>query len=171
MPKDSNPHRLVWLGGPPTDFRSHATGFATRTRTNLLSLERLQASSANHEVHVVTQLVNSLLGVVVFPWERRVTDNFDGTELSVLATEGWPAWKMSGKKIKTLGKFVQCLRHSVAHGNIRFSSNSRLPAEVTVYVANFPLREPGPAIWEGEIRADQLHHFVLKLIQRIEAAS
>jgi len=114
----------------------------------------------------VTQLINSLLGVVVFPWERTVTEGFDQTPLSALVLQGWPAWKTFGKESKTLGQLVENLRHSIAHGNIRFSSNSRVPAEVTVYVANFPIS--GPSTWEAEIQADELRQFVLKLILHIE---
>jgi len=44
--------------------RNHALTFAQRTRENLLHIER--AAKAGDDVHVVTQLAISLLGLVVF---------------------------------------------------------------------------------------------------------
>ena len=46
--------------------RGTSEGFAQRTRKNLLYIE--EASRSGADVHAVTQIVNSLLGLVVFPW-------------------------------------------------------------------------------------------------------
>lgn len=52
-----------------TATRQDALEFASRTLKNLQFLE--SAREAGADVHVVTQLVNSLLGFVVFPLELR----------------------------------------------------------------------------------------------------
>ena len=48
-----------------TVSRNDALGFAARTKQNLLMIEK--AFEAGEDVHVVTQLVVSLLGLVVYP--------------------------------------------------------------------------------------------------------
>ena len=48
--------------------RNNPSGFAERTRKNLELIER--AYSVGADVHVVTQLMLSLLGIIVFPWEH-----------------------------------------------------------------------------------------------------
>ncbi len=165
--------RASWLGDPYADTRSHYKGFAIRTRKNLLFMG--QALDAGHDIHIVTQLVNSLLGVVVFPWERGVIAKMNTTALVDLQTDGWPVWDITAddQGTHTLMQFLKCFRHSVAHGNIRFDSDSRTLDEVFVEVANFPKPDKkhpnrsGPA-WAARIRADHLLEFVLRLINLIE---
>lgn len=48
--------------------RNDSRGFADRTRKNLLFIE--QAYESGNDVHVVTQIVTSSLGLIVFPWEH-----------------------------------------------------------------------------------------------------
>jgi len=64
--------------------RGHALGFAERTRKNLAHIER--GFDAGADVHVVTLLANSLLGLIVLlavPRSRR-------TALSTIASNtGW----------------------------------------------------------------------------------
>jgi hypothetical protein len=52
--------------------RSDALGLAERTRKNLLFIEG--AFERGEDVHVITQVANSLLMLVVFPWERHFVD-------------------------------------------------------------------------------------------------
>lgn len=49
--------------------RSDALGLAERTRKNLFFIEA--AFERGEDVHVITQVANSLLMLVVFPWELR----------------------------------------------------------------------------------------------------
>ena len=64
--------------------------FAQRTRTNLRALERLRAQG--HEVFEVTQLINSMLGLLVFPREEFV-GRIPRIPLADLSTQGWPVPK------------------------------------------------------------------------------
>ena len=41
--------------------------FATRTKKNLELIRRLQAEDPESEIYEVTQLLNSMLGLLVFP--------------------------------------------------------------------------------------------------------
>jgi hypothetical protein len=71
--------------------RNDAFGFAQRTRKNLAYIEKTFAEGA--DVHVVTQLVVSLLGLVVFPTERNVVRRLKTLNLSELESLGWPRWE------------------------------------------------------------------------------
>jgi hypothetical protein len=58
--------------------RNESEGFAQRTRENLEFITH--AKQQGSHVHVVTQLVNSMLGLVIFPWEAAVLDEAKGKE-------------------------------------------------------------------------------------------
>ena len=111
--------------------------FARRTRKNL---EFIATSAMNGEdVHPVTQAILALLGIVVFPWETSAFDLVKKRKLPALSAGGWPKWNMSGvKRVIELGDLIEVLRHSIAHGNIEFSSDSKSPVDVTISFTNIP---------------------------------
>ena len=59
--------------------------FARRTKANLLAIERLSASG--EEVYEVTQLVNSMLGLLVLP-QQEFVDRIPETPLEQLRRDG-----------------------------------------------------------------------------------
>ena len=62
---------------------------------------------------------------------------------------------------------VRRLRNAVAHGHMRFSSDSRLLEEVFVEVADFKPDTEEP-YWIARIQGRELRSFCLKFIQLIE---
>jgi hypothetical protein len=68
--------------------RNDALGFAARTRKNLEYIDN--AANTGEDVHVLTQLINSLLGLVVFLHERKLSSRFEKMLLADLDGEGWP---------------------------------------------------------------------------------
>lgn len=145
--------------------RNHALGFAERTRKNLQYIEN--ASSAGADVHVVTQLANSLLGLIVFPWEKDFSKSVEALQLDDLVKEGWPKWEVTMGSCQTLGQLMRYLRNAVAHGNVRFSSESRSIDDVTIEVENFPARATAPN-WSAHIEATRLREFCLRFIDLVE---
>jgi len=81
--------------------RNESMGFAKRTRKNLQHIEK--AFDAGHDVHVVTQIVNSLLGLAVFLWENHLNEVVKATSLAELERQGWPRWKITKGSSATLG--------------------------------------------------------------------
>ena len=75
------------------NYESVIRDFAERTRKNLRAIEDLQAKGG--EAYEVTQLVNSMLGLLVFPRERFI-DQIPQTSLSDLEADGWPVPKVVG---------------------------------------------------------------------------
>src|SRR5690242_5826282 len=70
--------------------RNETEGFAIRTRRNLDFI--LAAHQQHEDVHVVTQVVLSLLGLVVFPFERISKESHQRWLLTDLEARGWPRW-------------------------------------------------------------------------------
>ena len=66
--------------------RGEAIGFALRTRKNLEYIRH--AFGQEEDVHVVTHLVNSLLGIVVVPKERYFEESFWSISLEELTRRG-----------------------------------------------------------------------------------
>src|SRR5207244_2919357 len=95
------------------------------------------AFERGEDVHVITQVANSLLMLVVFPWERDFVDQVAAVSLSTLADDRWPAWKITRGSVNTLGDLVRRIRNAAAHGHLQFSSDSRLLSEVTISLSDY----------------------------------
>jgi hypothetical protein len=147
---------------PMYSGRNEPLGFAGRTRKNLDFI--INARAANKDVHEVTQIINSLLGLVVIPWEQLKTTMAPETrdkELAVLVDQGWPKWKVtfSKKSCDTLAELARHLRNAVSHGRVEYDSDSRVPADVTVALEDRDFRSPHSLNWKANIAADQLRIF------------
>jgi len=71
--------------------RNDSLGFARRTLQNLNRIE--EARQAGDDVHVVTQRVVSLLGLVAYPWEEGFDQSIKSQRLDTLAQDGWRAMR------------------------------------------------------------------------------
>lgn len=147
--------------------RNQPLGFAERTRRNLLALEAV--ASKGEDVHLVTQVATSLLGLVAFPWEKKASTAVNDCSLEQLVKAGWPQWTFSLGTCSTLGDLAHCLRNAISHGRFSFSSESRVLAEVTI---EFEDRKPNAsaAHWKASIRADHLRTFCLRFITLVNEA-
>ena len=145
--------------------RNNALGFAARTRKNLDHIEK--AYARNVDVHVITQLANSLLGLIVFPKEKNFYSHVKALELQQLEAQGWPQWQIWKGERLTLGDLVDHLRNAVAHGHMAFSSDDREPGKVTIEVEDYKRNAKVP-YWCARIQADDLRSFCLKFIDLLE---
>ena len=139
--------------------RNNSLGFAERCKKNLLHIE--QAKQSGHDVHVVTQIITSSLGLVIFPWEQKADQRIRGTPLSVVYEWGWPIWNET-QPSKGLGQLIHNLRNAIAHGNVQFSSDDREARKVVVTFRS----ENGD--WQATILAHDLKNFCLRFIELIE---
>ena len=158
--------------------RNDAMGIVERTRKNLVYMRNARKSGA--DIHEVTHLFNSLLGLIVIPWERELKglDVLD-TSMDDLYDQGWPNVDILldeyPVKTKTLKVLVKHLSNAVAHGRFRFegigssSADSREPAEIKLIVGDekkgknkYDIRR-----WEAEIRGEDLYEFCDNFIQYI----
>ena len=115
----------------------------------------------------MTQLVNSLLGLLVFIKERRFNDEIRTLTLASLQRQGWPNWNSTVNTPNTLGQLVRHLRNAVAHGGIKFSSDAPALADVSF---EFTDRDPNSSqiTWNGRISGPDLRKFVLCLVEEVE---
>jgi hypothetical protein len=148
---------------PYTD-RNETLGFAERTRVNLrVALER-----ARHgEMHVVTQLTLSLLGLVIFPVERHL-DKISANEI-VVGNSYWPQWHVTlgEEHSRTLADLSKRVRNAAAHRRIMFSSDSRDLSEVFVEMEDYKPHQAVP-FWRADIRADRLFRFCDQFAEYID---
>jgi len=146
--------------------RNQVLGFVDRTRKNLMHIE--YALDKGRDVHVVTQLVCSLLGLIIVPWEQEHVQAAEDLGLEALVARGWPEWEITLGSCTTLGDLIWHLRNAAAHGNLRFSSENRDLTKVTIFVHD-KKRRNAPPYWKAHIRADRLREFCLKFIDLLHS--
>lgn len=153
--------------------RNSLEGRAERTAKNL---EFIKTSFGANDIHVVTQLVNSLLGLVILPWETALKPQIQSSLIEnmcllVLRDQyKWPEWTVTNGSSATLFDLLEKIRHAIAHGGVRVSSDRPLE-EVTIYVWNCTMQENkrGPCLtgqntnWETEIAGPKLYEFCKNL--------
>lgn len=143
--------------------RNDSIEFARRTRQNLEFI----LAAPRDVVHPVTQLTNSLLGMMVFPWEQQLIERLAHKRLEVLSQDGWPKWKIIAGSSKTLRELSERIRNATAHGNITFSSDSKNLSEVTLQIQD--RGESGhDVVWSAQISAVDLAEFLRRLTVLIE---
>ena len=154
--------------------RDEAIGFALRTRKNLEYIR--DAFDRDEDVHVVTHVVNSLLGIVVVPKERYFEESFWSIGLEELTRRGWPKWDITideptkkSSNTVTLGDLIRHLRNATVHGRFRFGGepDSRHISEVKLIVEDAPPKARNPN-WRAEISGNDLFQFCLLLADYID---
>src|SRR5215208_943456 len=108
------------------EYESLVHDFARRTRANLQTIQRLSETGGEGPVYEVTQLVNSLLGLLIFP-QQKLFAFIPEISLSELQADGWPVPRVTGDfaQVWDLRQLVRYLRNAIAHCNVRFSADSR----------------------------------------------
>ena len=137
--------------------------FARRTRSNLEYIEA--AEERGESVYEVTQLANSLLGLLVFPREHYMQTVPD-TPLSELVERGWPDIRPTHGQLPqdTLRQLMRMLRNSIAHCNVEFVADQ--DSEITgMKVWN---TKGGHRTWQAELTIDDLRTIAFKFVELIE---
>jgi len=139
--------------------------FAKRTRANLETLRGIQIKNdPKLRVFEVTQLINSMLGLLVFPQQRYV-DQIPEIPLAELVSKGWPIPSVVGNypNPENLQKLVRLLRNAISHFNIEFLSASG--GEITgLRVWNTEPRPPHAITWKAELSVEDLEKITNKFI-------
>jgi hypothetical protein len=138
--------------------------FASRTRRNLDTIRALQ-QQGHYDVYEVTALINSMLGLLVFP-QQSFMDAVPETSLSELQAEGWPVPKVHGhfEQVTTLRQMVRYLRNAIAHCNLKFlSGQDGQIAGLVVWN-----QRDGRRTWEAELNLDDLERIVDRFSERLQ---
>lgn len=147
--------------------RGTVEGFIQRTRTNLELVEKTYARHS--EGHVITQLVNSLLGILVYPWEHQGLNHLKNVKMSTFGLQGWPDEILKLGKSESVGEFIRHMRNAVAHGRITFSSDSRDLEKVTLTFEDRKSMNK-PPYWQVSFDGKNLRQFCKQFMYLIENA-
>lgn len=157
--------------------------FAGRTKDNLRVIEALASTHLGKEpmpkVWEFTQLVNSLLGLLVFP-QQEWFDKLPDTPLADLPERCWKnlritTWERKHRKgplkgelkDKTFKEVAICLRNSISHFNVKFEVTGNREVK-RVQLWNIP-DEKNPDIRDFEIVLDivTLRHIAMTFIEQM----
>ena len=134
--------------------------FAQRTLKNLQAIERLR--SEGQDVYEITQLVNSTLGILVFPQQRYI-DQIPNTPLKQLKQQGWPIPKVRPglQQVEDLNQLIRYLRNAIAHFNIEFIGDG----QNRLHMLRVWNMRRGNKIWEAELSFDDLRGIAERFIE------
>lgn len=133
--------------------------FAKRTLKNLTVIETLERDGK--DVFEVTQLVNSCLGLLVFP-QQEFVDHIPKIPLSELVMEGWPIPKIVGdfEQAADLNQLIRFLRNAITHYNIKFNGDGQNSISLLT-VWNIDSRSDRKT-WQAELSVSDLREITLK---------
>lgn len=127
--------------------------FSARTWRNLKTLEGLRCEGS--EVFETTQLLNSMLGLIVFPREELV-NRIPATPFLELQRDGWPTPTiLEGYRDPTdLRDMIRYLRNSIAHFNLEFIVDDH--REIKGLRVWNTRQNRGQKTWEAELSLSDL---------------
>jgi hypothetical protein len=160
-----------------------SSGLAQRTIKNLDFIKNAQGAG----VHPVTQVINSLLGLLVFPVEKE--ESFlatfahvqfpDPSDLAVIQTTLIEHFSVPSLHVeqfehcKDLSVCFKKIRNAISHKHLEFSGNpdSRILREVTVTLKDrLPAKQGKPAEpfhWEIRMNAEDLEKLSRYVAEKI----
>lgn len=135
--------------------------FAERTRANLRTIEQLEAEG--REVYEVTQLVNSTLGLLVFPQQEYI-NRIPHTSLEDLEQQGWPIPSVRGgfQQVENLNQLVRYLRNAIAHFNVEFIGDGKNEVK---FLRVWNTNRNGNRTWEAELSVSDLQGIAERFIE------
>jgi hypothetical protein len=101
------------------DYQNLVVDFAKRTKHNLDRIRQMK--QGDETVYEVTQLINSMLGLLVFPKEN-FYENIPRIPIDELERKGWIIPKVIGSfpQVTDLRELIRYLRNAIAHFNLEF---------------------------------------------------
>jgi len=152
------------------EYKDVIRDFALRTKRNLEFIEKeVSIDSTKPEVYEVTQLVNSLLGLIVFPREEYMS-RLPETPLAELVDQGWAVPRVVGDypQVNTLRELIDYIRHAISHFNIEFITNAeREITGIVLWNRKYRGGKPGKIIWKAEMNIEELRKLAFKFIDLI----
>ena len=137
--------------------------FAKRTEANLQTIRRLAREAGATPAFEVTQLVNSMLGLLVFPQQRYI-DRIPEIPIAELASKGWPIPEVVGDypQAPNLRQLVRMLRNAIAHCNLKFVPGVGNEIE-SLTVWNTEPRT-GKVTWKARLTVENLDQITSKFV-------
>ncbi len=136
--------------------------FASRTLHNLELIRKFHKTQPKRKAYEVTQLINSMLGLLVFPKEQYLDDIPDKT-LEELKAEGWPIPEVRPgyNQAKTLKQLLRFMRNGITHFNVEFLPDHN---NEIVGIVIWNNRPNGTTNWKAELPLEQIEAISLRFI-------
>jgi len=131
--------------------------FIQRTEKNLRAIENL--SKKGESVYEVTQLINSLLGLLVYPREV-IFNNIPRITRKTMINEGWPLPDEQIEQVRDLKELLNNMRNAVAHFNIELINNGNAIEGLKFKNYAQDDKERAKPLWIGVYRLEPLKRFV-----------
>lgn len=144
--------------------------FATRTRINLELVrshcDELPTDTDGARGYEVTQLINSMLGLLVFPQQGYI-DLIPKTPLQELEEQGWPKIRPSGEfaPVSDLNTLVRYLRNAISHFNLEFLESGGQISGVRVWNIAPRKKERN---WEAELTIEELEDITTRFLEMLD---
>lgn len=138
--------------------------FISRTEKNLRAIEKL--SREGESVYEVTQLINSLLGLLVYPKENFFEEIPEITRETMIK-QGWPLPDEEISQIQNLRELVKNMRNAVAHINIEFSANKNEIEGIRFKKYAIHDKDRENPRWIGVYKLEPLKKFVNMFLARL----
>lgn len=138
--------------------------FARRTLRNV---EYIEHASGRHEpVLEATQLINSMLGLLVLP-QQEFFESLPMMGLEGLVDTGWPIPQVTGdfEQVVDLKQRLHYLRNAVAHFNLEFIGDGTN----TIGLLRVWNQDPrsGKTTWKAELSLDDLRGITSRFIELV----
>lgn len=150
------------------EYKDVIRDFALRTKRNLEFIEKeVSIGNTNADVYETTQLINSLLGLIVFPREEYMS-RIRRIPLQELVNDGWAVPRVIGQypQAKDLRDLIYKLRHAVSHFNLEFISN--IESQISgIKVWNCDMNKKHEIIWVAELEIEELRDIAYRFIDLI----
>jgi hypothetical protein len=151
------------------DRQNMFADFGQRTRDNLKLIRDARKEEPKRKVYEVTQLINSMLGLLIFPKANDLGQLRDkGKRVRDLRKEGWPIPEATRPyhQATTLNALITRLRNAVAHCNMDFHPDGKGDiARMTMWTKSDNGR--GPKNWEMEMTIEELDGIATRFIELV----
>ena len=134
--------------------------FIARTQKNLKAIECLKQKGG--EVYEVTQLLNSMLGLLIFPKEK-LYKKIQPKNWDMMVKEGWPLPSGDNAKVSDLEELIRKMRNAVAHINIELVNDGN-----EIIGIRFSSYHRKGQNWTGVYDIASLREFVNKLSEHLQ---
>jgi len=135
--------------------------FIARTQKNLIAIECLKEKGV--EVYEVTQLLNSMLGLLIFPKERRLYEKIQPKSWDTMVEEGWPLPSGDNAHVSDLEELIRHMRNAVAHCKFNLTTDHD-------EISSIEFRDI-PSLWTGVYDVASLRKFVYMFLDHIQSSS
>lgn len=139
------------------EYHTLVRDFIKRTQVNLEVIESCVTDN-RCEAFETTQLLNSLLGLLILP-QQRYYDSIPHTPIHELIEQGWtiPRPVDDYPQVETLHKLLRYLRNSIAHFNVEFHGDNGQLSAITVWNVPHGALQPD---WKARLEFSELRTFI-----------